>query len=134
MDLTLITKLKEKLRTETRFDEIWNYFFDHLIDDDEFMSMGRVIKRNDVLEAVLGQLGARLFKTANLVVQIRLVRVEQHQLIHGAGTMNGNIISVLYFEDDQLGIVNVVMPNGRTEMARFSGRLVTQPNYNPSPN
>jgi hypothetical protein len=134
MDLTLFAKLKETLMTAKRFDEIWNYFFDHFMENAEFMSMGKPIQRHELLEAVLAQIAGRLFKVEAAVLEIRLIKLAEQNFIHGCGMLNGHLTSVIYFEDDHMGIFNIVMDDGRTEMARFSGRPFVKPNYKPSVN
>ncbi len=134
MDMTLFAKLKEKLITAKKFDEIWNYFFDHFMENAEFMAMGKPIQRHELLEAVLGQIAGRLFKVDSAVLEIRLIKLDDQKFIHGCGMLNGHLTSVMYFEDDHMGVFNIVMDDGRTEMARFSGRPYVKPNYTPSVN
>lgn len=134
MDMTLFAKLKTKLTTAKKFDEIWNYFFDHFMENADFMAMGKPIQRHELLEAVLAQIAGRLFKVDAAVLEIRLIKLDEQNFIHGCGMLNGHLTSVIYFEDDHVGIFNIVMDNGRTEMARFSGRPYIKPNYTPSAN
>jgi hypothetical protein len=135
MDLTLFGKLKEKLKTATKFDEIWNYFFDHFMENAEFMAMGKPIQRHELLEAVLAQIAARLFKTDKAILAMRLIKLDEQNFIHGCGMLNGQLTSVIYFEDDHVGVFNIVMGDGRTEIARFSGQpFMKRRNYNPSLN
>jgi hypothetical protein len=134
MDQTHFARLKQKLISAKQFDEIWNYFFDQFSQNEEFMSMGHQIDRHELLEVVLAQVASALFKVDAALIQIRYVNVPEHKFIHGCGKVNGHLTSVIYFEDVQVGIFNVVGPNGRTDMARFSGRPFAKKTPTPSLN
>jgi hypothetical protein len=134
MDPTHFAFLKQKLIAAKQFEEIWDYFFDHFAQNAVFMATGQPIDRHELLEAVLAQVASALFKVDAAVIQIRYVKVPEQRFIHGCGKVNGNLTSVIYFEDIHMGIFNVVRPNGRTEMARFSGRPFVKPTPTPSLN
>ncbi len=113
--------LKDMITIADDFKEIYNYFFDHLGDDLDFLDLGKRSK-NPFLKQVLGVIGEQLFKEKVEITQLMLTKIPKHSFYHGPCLMNGKMASVLFFEDIDMGLLSVVMSLGsyRTDFIRFS--------------
>jgi hypothetical protein len=136
MDLTKLAALKDKLVHATSFSEVVNYFLDHFGESPEFIALGQQA-RHPFLEAVAAQVFAKIFPGSEVVAQLLLTRLPEHQFIHGGCTVNGCFGTILYFEDVAVGLLMVTGPplGGETKMARFTGkpaipRMIAKPSLN----
>jgi hypothetical protein len=122
MDLSGLTTLRERLKTATQFSDVWDYFLTNFGEKPEFFHEGEGIQ-DEFLEQVLAQVGRSLFGLPVLVEGIRLVGLREHHFIHGSATINGNLTTVLYFDDlckGMLAITSAQKP-GEMTFARFTG-------------
>jgi hypothetical protein len=136
MDLELLTVLKDKLVHATQFTDVINYFFDHFGEDAEFIGLGEAT-RHAFLESVLAEVGRQMFGNQVAIMDLLLTRLPERHFIHGGGTLNGRVVTVLYFEDVAVGLVAVASPSSKeTKLARFTGKPLKHPVGldKPSPN
>src|SRR5262249_52999441 len=123
MDLHLLAQLKQKLTSATNFQEVQTYFLDHFGEDPAFMALGDATP-HPLIEATLTAVVAQLFGRSVPVRDLRLVRLPEHQFVHGGFTAGGRIGSVFYFEDVHAGLATVIWTFSppETKFVRFSGR------------
>ena len=137
MDQAKLAAFREKVRTAKKLNEIFDYFFDEFVEKSDFMEAGKSISTcPPMLESVLGELAKR-YVTGKRVerMDLRLIRVGVAKLIHGSCFMNNSMGMVIYLEEDEIGLFSICLPNGTTEMARFSCKPINEkPNYAPSAN
>ncbi len=121
MDLSLLSTLKNKLLTTTKFSEVANYFLTHFGENREFMGLGQRVQ-DPMLEAIVGQIAAQLFQGKATVQGLLLTRLAEQGFVHGACFIGGHISTVLYFEDVGKGLVVIAPMDGNCHYARFTGR------------
>jgi hypothetical protein len=126
MDLSLLTTLKEKLVNAEEFHEVMTYFFDHFGDDPHLFEFGERVDHS-LLEAILQAVGEQLFGHRVEVDRLIMTRLPEYQFVHGGGFLGGKIMTVLYFEDINKGLLAVAWGGrtGETKFVRFTG--VTPP-------
>lgn len=119
MNLENLKTLKEKLSTSDRFDEVWNYFFDHFGEQPEFIGQGETTE-HEHLKGMLELIGKQFFKKETPVTNLMLSHVPAYQFYHGACFINGTMMTVIYFEDIDMGMVAIAAFTETTTFARFS--------------
>ncbi len=123
MDLALLKNLKEMVQTSKDLSKPWVYFMDHFGEKDEFMALGEAA-RDEMIEEVIGQVGAQLFKKSFAITELRLIRLAKQNFIHGGFIVAGKLSNLFYFEDIHSGIMAIIMsdmpPDAR--IIRFSAR------------
>jgi hypothetical protein len=127
MDLSKLATLKTKLLSAKNFGEVTGYFLDHFGDDPAFLKLGEPIT-DEFLEQVLGQVAGQLFHKAVVIHGLRLVRLPEHEFVHGGFGVEGKIGTLLYFEDERKGLIAIAwsLSPPETKYARFTGRPVPQ--------
>ena len=136
MDLELLAVLKDKLVHASQFTDVINYFFDHFGENAEFIGLGEAT-RHPFLEGVLAEVGRQMFGNNVAIMDMLLTRLPEQHFIHGGGTLNGRVATVLYFEDIAVGLAAVASPGSKeTKLARFTGKPLKHPAGldKPSPN
>src|SRR4051812_31671906 len=101
-DPKLLAELKEQMRTAKQLADVWTYFFDHFGEDAAFRKLGETT-RSPFLEGVLAQIGKTLCKRQVSLDALVLIRLAEHNFIHGGCMMGGCLANVIYFEDLKLG-------------------------------
>ena len=134
MDLSLLATLKDKLIHTNNFSEVLDYFLTHFGMDRDFIAEGEKTE-SPFLEMIVQEVGKQLFQKPVRVHGLLLSRLPEHQFIHGGGQLNGKMITLLYFEDVQVGLLAVLWSArpSETKMARFSGRTLSG-SHKPSAN
>jgi hypothetical protein len=68
-----------------------------------------------------------LFGQAVSAKQLLWTRLAQERFVHGGGMFDGRVLTVLYFEDLQVGRLAAATPSGSDEikLARFTGTTLS---------
>jgi hypothetical protein len=117
-----LEELKVKLVTATDFFEVFNYFFDHFGENEDFMDRG-VRKHNDYIQQVLVASAQQVLKTSKVVTHHPLmIYVKEQRFYHGAIWFNQILANFFYFEDINAGLMALAQVTGSSETAviRFS--------------
>jgi hypothetical protein len=135
MDLVRMLELKKKLLHDSQLPPVWVYFLDHFADKQEFRVLGDRVN-HPFVEAVVSEVGRQLFGGQSSVKDLILKRIEDASFIHGGFMIGGHIGGVIYFEDEQMGLVMVaeMPPSIEVKYARFSGQPVRRKIPEPSVN
>jgi hypothetical protein len=125
MDLSRAQELKQKLLNEAELPPVWLYFMNHFVDDPEFITLGERVN-HPFVEAVVAEVGRQLFGASATVSNLRLTRIAEQKFIHGGFAVGAHLGGVIYFEDEQMGLVTVAQmpPSIDVKYARFSGKPV----------
>jgi hypothetical protein len=123
-----LARLKELLQTADNFGDVVTYFFDHLTSDPVFVSRSKPVKHPLVAQA-LKTVTTELFKRdappdgkieevqiANMV----LLKLSKSPFYHGACFIQRRPVSILYFEDIDMGIVCTASAFPYMQFARFT--------------
>jgi len=123
-----LARLKELLQTADNLGDIYTYFFDHLTNDPDFVSRSKPVKRPLVVQA-LKTVTAELFKREAptdgslqdiQITELALLQLGKHPFYHGACFIHGRPVSMLYFEDIDMGMVCVASTFPYMQFARFT--------------
>ncbi|HNG94917.1 MAG TPA: hypothetical protein PLB32_19090, partial [Acidobacteriota bacterium] len=116
-----LAELKRKVQTAQNLKEPWEYFFDHLGEKDEFLAAGKEIQ-HPFLESVLQEVGKAILQTEPKPTQTLLIQMTNQPFIHGASWISGRLFNILFFPDDQIGMIAVASPwdMKNVTFARFS--------------
>lgn len=123
-----LARLKDLLQTADNFGDIVTYFFDHLTNDPVFVSRSKPVEHPLVMQA-LQTVTAELFKQDALadgkvedvqVTKMVLLKLSKYPFYHGACFIQGRPVSILYFEDIDMGIVCTASTFPYMQFARFT--------------
>jgi hypothetical protein len=135
VDLTRLQELKQKLLHDPLLPPVWVYFLDHFGEKQEFRILGDRVT-HPFVEAVVQEVGRQLFGTKSTVRDLFLKLIDDVHFVHGSFMIGGHIGGVIYFEDEQMGLVMVaeMPPSIDVKYARFSGQPVRRKIPEPSNN
>ncbi len=128
MNLELLEQLKQKLDHEKKLSSVWSFYMDYFAAHREFTDLGEPTE-NSLIEAVVTQVGQQLFGGDDTVSDLLLIRIADHQFLHGTFVIGGRMGGVIYFEDKQMGLVAVAEwpPSKEVKYSRFSGQFMGSP-------
>lgn len=94
-------------------------FWEELADDDEFLSAGRP-RRNRRLMTIIKRACRRIIGSDDIQLSM-LIHLSQHSFWHGYCLLAGVTIQVMYFEDDDLGLIIIAdpTPSLHVDLIRF---------------
>lgn len=99
-----VSTLKSLLTEASDFKTIYDWFFDNLGADDEFLQLGRPEKKG-LLEAVLAGVVKTLVRSDVLVIEVTTIYIEPLRFSHGPCIVNGRMGGFLYFDDIDRGLL-----------------------------
>ena len=108
------------------FMPVLDYFMTNFGENPQFMNLGKR-SRHAVIEATITQTIQHLFGKSISPKRLLLTRLPKERFVHGGGMFDDKVITVLYFEDIQMGLLAVATPFGTDEMklARFTGTVLS---------
>src|SRR5258708_14876203 len=117
------------LAASTKFSDVTDYFLTHFGHNPEFIKLGERVEHS-LLQIVVEQVANQVYGANGPVVvtALLLTHLPEQQFIHGSCFINGNVCSIIYFEDAYKGLVSIAPADGNCHYARFSGR----PGYRPT--
>ncbi len=120
VDLTKIEELRQKITTAVNFQEPWDFFFDHLGENDNFLSMGQPTDPGP-LRPALQEIGRQLFGVDVIANRTLFIEIPGTDFYHGAVFLNDQLTNLLFFQDSGIGLLSVMMPpDGKITFVRFS--------------
>ncbi|MCC6537890.1 MAG: hypothetical protein IT162_10090 [Bryobacterales bacterium] len=124
MTLYECQELKKRLAESTDFHQVQEYFFTNFVERGRFLDLGRALSkpRGEFLAKAAGLAYKHLMKADVVKITQIPVEIPEFGMIHGSLTFDGNMGSILYFEDTRQGLLTVVedMRTGKTHYVRFS--------------
>lgn len=113
--------LKLKLAESKSLEPVLTYFYDHVSSDQEFINMGKPA-RHDLLESVLHQaVGQQVLSIRDPKVEkFMLLHIPDYHFYHGGCILNGLFTQYIYFDDIDVGIIAVLLPDMTITRMRFS--------------
>ena len=123
MNRALFQVLKQKLVQDDDLSKIWLFYMDHFADHPEFIELGEPAN-NAFLEAVVPQICQQIFGgEIGVINNLFLIYIAEHQFFHGPIEVERRPGGVIYFEDEQIGLLAVSAdfpPTGEVKYSRFS--------------
>lgn len=116
-----IAALKEKVVTAENFTEAYEYFWDHLSKNSDFLQLSKKAKHPH-LKKVLTRIGEKLFAQDVTITNLLLMKIRTCHFYHGAFFIQGKPAAVLFFEDIGMGLIciGMSMKTYETSFIRFS--------------
>ncbi len=103
-----IEELKNVLTTGDDFGEIFNFFFEHLVETPDFMDTGKVVKNNLIKQNILVIAKERLKTDKPEITGLLLRKIKGTHLIHGPFFLNGLMGMVFFFDDIKMGLFSLL--------------------------
>jgi hypothetical protein len=121
LDLGKLATLKQHLLEATDFFDVYGYFMEHFGHRPELMTLGEPLD-DATFVAVLEQIGARIVGEEGSITEPFLLRLREHQLVHGAFVLGTHVGTVFYFSDVDTGLAafGAMDSEGPSQLARFS--------------
>ena len=150
MPNTISKELTEKMETLKKmvsqhgdFQEIFDYFHDVLIPDDNFLDLGEAAEDSPILQASLIAGIENIAKSINLKRTIisneplnMLSYIKEFRFYHGPIMTSGAVGDYFFFEEEGIGILGIQFPeNPQVWYARFTaiqGDGDSMPQYLPT--
>lgn len=124
-----LAELKEKMQVEEEFKDIWSFFFDHLGENQEFMTSGQRADAamHQYLEPLLEGICQQIVSREVMIIQLLLTAVPEHKFYHGPCVTDAGFGCVFYFDDVKMGMMSLspALGSGLVHFARFTTIPVT---------
>lgn len=120
MKLYQLHKLKEKLLKGGDFSEIWTFYMDKFADRPEFTEMGEPVK-SEFLEAVIPQICQKMFGKKVKINDLFVIYIAEYQFFHAPFVAEGRVGGVIYFEEENIGLLAIATDFPQVGFSRFSG-------------
>lgn len=118
MDTGKLESLRAQLLTSDDFKAVMDQFHRDLAADPAFFRAGASTEPG-LLGEVLAECTRRVFGRSARIVHLMLFRLRDHPFVHGLLVAPGGLGNVIYFEDQQVGLVAVASWEGRADYLRF---------------
>ena len=116
-------ELKQKLVQDADLSQIWLFYMDHFADHPEFIELGEPAN-NTFLETVTPQICQQIFgDKIRMMNELFLIYIAEYRFFHGPIDVEGRPGGVIYFEDEQIGLLAVSAefpPTAEVKYSRFS--------------
>ncbi len=121
VDLGKLATLKQRLLDATDFFEVYGYFMEHFGQHQELRTLGEPLE-DPTFVTVLEKVGARTVGQEARITDPFLLRLREHQLVHGAFVLGDHVGTVFYFADIDVGLLAFggLDSDGPSKLARFS--------------
>jgi hypothetical protein len=124
MDITKLEVLKNKMLLEKDLLVIWTYFLDNFAESEEFINIGK-FKEKQILEKIALHILKKLFNIETDEIESRIINIPEYNFYHGSAICDSKFVSILYFEDDDIGMLAIPSLDGNNEMVRFNVKDMT---------
>jgi hypothetical protein len=125
MDPSHFATLRDKFKHAEKFQSVWEYFLDHIANDDEF-NRDSHRTRSEFLEPMFQEFCKSTIGQSPDPKDVLLVRYGKEHFIHGGAAVGPLLVNVMFFEDLMVGLFCVTDPFGRkpNKFARFTAKPV----------
>jgi hypothetical protein len=101
---TTLERLRTTIVSTTTFSDIREVFHGELATDPGFVAAG-THERNDTLSTIVEKVLDSIAPGGSLA-NLVLLRIESHGVWHGGASWSDGLVTVLYFEDPNVGVVS----------------------------
>ncbi|MBY0228656.1 MAG: hypothetical protein K2W96_05185 [Gemmataceae bacterium] len=125
VDLARLQALKQKLLHDIKLPPVWEFFMGNFADQPAFVALSDK-HADEFVESVVGAIARQLWPRNPAISDLKLMRVPEHQFVHGSFFAGGKIGAVFYFEDAQAGLAAICEgpPSNEVKYVRFSGQPI----------
>lgn len=115
-----LRELQLKLDSEKTLSKVWDFYMDKFADRPEFLEVGGPVE-HPFLKEIIPIISQKLFNKDHH--DIFLVKIPDHDFIHGSFWVENHIGGVIYFEKKLKGMVAIsnTDPSGNVHYSRFTG-------------
>jgi hypothetical protein len=110
-----LDELKTMLVKAEDFGAVYNFFFDHVASNREFIEASQRGK-NDKLKEILKLIGTEVLGKNCSLTNLLMLKIRRDNLFHGGGFLNGCISTIIYFSDIDMGMVAINTDPGTSKM------------------
>ena len=116
-----LDELEEMIKNTDNFSKTFTFFMDHLGEDSEFTSDGK-LKKNSKLKMALTEAAQKTLHNTqdNKVTNIQLIYEKNHKFYHGSCFINGLICMLIFFETCDFGIIAMHTGGNNMKYMRFT--------------
>lgn len=114
-----IATLKQSVATATDLEEPWKYFFDHLVDDPRFVSMGKPTKVSKV-EEIIKAVGAQFFRQEGRFQHMMAFVLRRFGFTHGSCLLDGQMTAYFFFDELNMGVAGILHRERGSCIIRFT--------------
>lgn len=119
MKLHRLRQLKRKLIQEKDFSDIWTFYMDEFADHPEFIEVGEAVE-NDFLAGIIPQICEQMFGKKVKITDMLLIYIAEYKFFHAPFQVEGRIGGLIYFEEENTGLLAVSSPLPFTDEVKFS--------------
>ena len=111
--------LQQRFVAATDFADFWTHFLDNYAEKRAFMDMGGPAETKE-MEVLVAYIAGKMLGKLSEAEGMRLAKIPEAGLVHGACLFDGDITCVLYFENIERGLIVSSRIGGMTNFARFT--------------
>ena len=104
-----LDELKRKLIFEDKFSDTYNYFFDCLGENIDFMRLGKRDKSPD-LKKIIQAIGESVFHKEVIITRFLLTRLPKQRFYHGGYYIDGRLSTLFFFREVSMGMAAIIHP------------------------
>ncbi len=102
--MQVVATLKEQILNNKRFEDTWNYFYDHCAENDEFFELGKRVDHGN-LKIILQVIGREFVKNKKAEASgFTIIAIKEHQFYHGSFFIDQRLCNFIFFEDIDVGM------------------------------
>ncbi|HMU73672.1 MAG TPA: hypothetical protein PKD93_13075 [Ferruginibacter sp.] len=115
-----LTHLRRLLAESDAFQDTMTFFMESIVPTEEFRRIG-IWRHSEKIAMLLAASARSIFRKEKInIEQIVEVFIEAHALHHGAILVENHLGAYFYFDDLEMGMMMVIVPNDRTWVTRIS--------------
>ncbi len=111
--------LQRRFVEATDFADFWTHFLDNYAENPAFMRLGGPAETQQ-MEVLVAYITGKMLGKVVEPEGMRLAKIPEVGVVHGACFVDGEITCVLYFETIEKGLVVHSKAAGQTNFARFT--------------
>lgn len=117
--------LKQLLISEENFSDVFDYFFKHFGENQNFYELGE-LSSNEMLFTVLKATGKNFYGEKCKIANARLTEISEQNFIHGTCFLEENLVLVIYFTDLNLGLASISMGGAMFNFVRLKASHLSE--------
>lgn len=115
-----LTRLRRLLTESDAFQDTMSFFMESIVPTEEFRRIG-AWQHSEKITMLLTASARSIFKKKKIEIkQIIEIFIKTHAMHHGAILVENHLGAYFYFDDLEMGMMMIIVPNDRTWVTRIS--------------